>query len=83
MQTHLNAAGSTLIKTGGCRIESLSINTGAATSNIALYDGTSAAGTLVALVDTTTPRFLQSVWTFRTGLFTVVTGAPDLTMVWR
>jgi hypothetical protein len=82
MQTHLNAAGSTLLKTGQCRLESLSVNTGAAGS-LTIYDGTDGTGAVVAVVDTTTAKSLNPAWMAHVGLYVTQVGAADLTLVWR
>jgi hypothetical protein len=84
--THLSAAGTTLLKTGAGMIVSISINNPAASGSLlTVYDGTSAAGTVMAIADCTkqTANVGFAGWPFVTGCFLNLTGAPDITIVWR
>jgi hypothetical protein len=82
---HLNAAGSTLLKTGSGVVLAIDINTSSASSTLTVYDGTSAAGAVMASVDCSNrgTDIGGSGWPFSTGLFVTLTGTPDITIVWR
>ena len=80
---HLAAAGSTLLKTGSGMIRSMDINTTSASSTLTIYDGTSAAGTVMAVIDCSKSAVNVGTvgWPFKTGCFLVLTGSPDITIV--
>jgi len=88
LYTHIAAfTAGQLIKTGPCLLQSVSINTKGVTGAVlTLYDGTSAAGTVLAVIDTT-----QNVQTLlynlacTTGLFIAYSGttAGDITITWQ
>lgn len=77
--THLAAAGSTLIKTGAGALLAINSNDNAA-GQLSIYDGLSAAGTLLAVVDTTARGYIPMPLKFTTGLFVVKTTADDITI---
>lgn len=83
--THVNALGTTTVKSGAGVLYSVIINTKGAGSNTAtLYDGLSAAGTVIAIIDTTgAAGELRYGLRFTTGLTVVlaVGTAADLTIV--
>jgi hypothetical protein len=85
MLTHFSAAGSTLIKTGSGWVADISINTTAASGNLTIYDGTSTAGAVMAVIDVSKSFSFGGVgqWPFTNGLFVVITGSPDITIVSR
>jgi hypothetical protein len=76
----------TLVKTGAGTLKRLCINTkGASANTIKVYDGLSAAGTLIATIDGTSDRDHNYDVAFGTGLTIVSatgTGA-DMTVVYR
>jgi hypothetical protein len=80
---NLNAAGSTLIKAGVGQLVDVTVNTGASGSSIALYDGTSVTGTPIATIDPAANGCFLFGVQFNTGLFAVVTGTPDITVVYN
>jgi hypothetical protein len=77
---HLNTAVGTLLKTGIGSLRGITVNTGSAGSTLTLYDGTSAAGTVIAAISTATPFNPRYGIQFTTGLFAVVAGTPDVTV---
>lgn len=86
--THIsaNTAGVQVGPAGTIRLHAVNINTkGAASNLLTLYDGTSTAGAVVAVFDTTVSfgTFQYNV-TLQVGLFAVLaTGtAADLTISW-
>lgn len=84
--SHLNANGTTTIKSSSGVLHTVSINTKGATANtVTLYDNTAGSGTVIAVVDTTLG--IQTLFfdvVFQTGLTAVVaTGtAADLTIAY-
>ncbi|HEY7309450.1 MAG TPA: hypothetical protein VH643_08845 [Gemmataceae bacterium] len=84
--THLNANGTTTIKSGPGMLHTLTINIKGATGNtITLYDNTSASGTVIAVVDPTQNLItLDFDVAFVNGLTVVLaTGtAADITLSW-
>lgn len=68
------------VKTGRGSLGVLSINTGASGATVALYDGTSASGTKLGTFSAVAQFAEPLGFPFRTGLFVVVTGAPDVTI---
>ena len=81
---HLAAAGSTLLKTGAGGIRSFDVNTTSVSSTMTFYDGTSAAGTVMAVVDCSKSATNVGTvgWPFTAGCFVVLTGTPDVTIVY-
>ena len=82
---HINTAGSVLVKTGAGALRSIDINTPAASnSTLTFYDGTTAAGAVMAVIDCTkqTANVGTAGWPFKVGLFLALTGTPDLTLVY-
>jgi hypothetical protein len=81
--TNLTAAASTVLKTGPGRLHRVQINRLAIASTVKLWDNTSAAGTVIALIDTTALRdTLIYELDFNTGLTVTLTGVPDVTVTW-
>lgn len=83
---HLAGAASTLIKTGAGTLHGVVLNTPAVSGSLTLYDGTSAAGAVIAII--TLPATLAGEGpaaalydvAFTTGLFAVVAAALDITL---
>lgn len=86
--THLAAlnAGLQVGPVGTIRLHAVSVNTKGVTANLlTIYDGTSTAGTVVAIVDTTAqPVTLTFDVVLQVGLFVVLAAgtAADLTFSW-
>lgn len=84
--THLNANGTTSIKSGPGTLAALSINTKGGSSNtITIYDNTTGSGTIIAVIDSTSSLYTFPFYVnFSTGLTIVIaTGtAPDITVSW-
>lgn len=85
--TRINTNTTTVVKSGAGSLQNFTINTKGASANTAtLYDNTSASGTIIAVIDTTSAN--QSLFynvAFNNGL-TIVTAtgtAPDVTVSWR
>ena len=81
---HLNTAGGTLLKTGAGAAVGINVNTSSANATLTIYDGTSAAGAVMAVIDASRggPDIGFTGWPFTTGLFVVVVGTPDITITW-
>jgi len=85
--SHIKTNTTTVVKSGSGIFHSLLINTpGLVAASAAIYDNTSASGTVIAVVDTTrtSPLLIYNV-AFTTGLTIVTTGgtAADLTVTYR
>jgi hypothetical protein len=78
--SHLNAAGSTLIKTGAGALASINVNTSSAGA-LTIRDGVDATGAVLGIVDTTARGFIPAPWSFSTGLYVTQAGTADVTMV--
>lgn len=80
------AAGGVLVKSGAGTIVAVMINTKGSTSNtLTLYDGTTTAGTVLAILDTTASlTYLPYNMSYQTGfLYTLLAGtAADLTIMY-
>lgn len=74
------ATAGTAIKSGVGSLFSVVVGVGVASSTITLYDGTSTSGTPIATVSAAAPIALDFGVTFKTGLFAVVVGAPNVTV---
>lgn len=83
--SHISTNSTTLVKTGPGVLSAISINTAGASSNKAtIYDGVSAAGTVIGIIDTTVVRSIPFTAAFTTGL-TIVTAtgtAADITVTY-
>lgn len=85
---NLAANGTTVIRTGRGILHTITINDAGASSNTCtVYDGTSAAGTVIATIDTVTTLFPTTLTfdaEFATGLTVVLaTGtAANITVTW-
>lgn len=83
LYNHISSNATTLVNTGAGVLSNISINKAGASSNIAtIYDGISAAGTVIAIIDTTTARSIPYTVAYTVGLCIVTsTGtAADLTV---
>lgn len=83
---HLSTAGNHLLHTGACAFAGFTVNTGQASATMTLYDGTSAAGTLLAVFDcAVTDEGSRNIpgggWALTVGCFCVISGTLDLTVV--
>jgi hypothetical protein len=83
---HFNTAGSRLLHTGPCTFAGFSVNTGAASSSLSVYDGLTAGGALLGVFDTAVTDERPWVtpgggWGLLVGCFIVVVGTPDITIV--
>lgn len=78
---NINASGTTVVQKSPGVLHSVVINTTAATG-IALYDGTTAGGTLIATVGSsiTAGQCLVYDVRFSTGLTAIVGGNQDITL---
>ena len=85
--SHITTNTTTVVKSGSGIFHSLLVNiSGLVTARAAIYDNTSASGTVIAVVDTTrTSALLLYNVSFTTGLTIVTTGgtAADLTVTYR
>jgi hypothetical protein len=84
--SHLSSPGSTLLVTGKGAIMAIDINTpGASGAKLTVYDGVDATGAVMGVIDCTkqTGQAGGLGWPFKTGLFVVVAGSPDLTLVYH
>ncbi len=84
---HVGSAATTVIKTGPGVLHSITVNTlGTVASVITIYDNTSAAGSVIAIINSLSlfGPFVYDV-KFTTGLTIVTTGtlAPDVTISYR
>ncbi|MES2048870.1 MAG: hypothetical protein V4447_10745 [Pseudomonadota bacterium] len=79
---NIPANGNTQVKTGPGSLSALIVNTAGVTSTVKFYDGTSAAGTLLATASTTSQADLSYGISFTTGLFVVTAGGTpaDITV---
>lgn len=76
------ANAGTQIKTGIGSFRRVVVNTGVAAATITLYDGTSSGGTVIASISTATQTDLEYGVQFNTGLFAVVVGTANVTVVY-
>lgn len=86
--THLNANGTTVIKSGQGVLHAVTINTAGASSNtLTLYDNTEASGTVLAVINTQSTNRSDFTYKVRfgTGLTAVLaTGtAADVTISYK
>lgn len=75
------ATAGTQVKTGPGQLRTVAINNAASASTIALYDGTSAEGTPIATIDGDVQVSLDYGLMFSVGLFVMVSGAPNVTII--
>lgn len=82
--THLNALGTTTIKSGAGTLRGVTINTKGATANTCtIYDNTAGSGTVIAVIDTTREQaFYPFDVQFGTGLTIVLAAgtSADITV---
>ena len=82
--THINAPGSYLIQSSWGFITEISVNTTANSGSLTIYDGLDATGNVLAVIDVTkgNPSSGNATpWPFMTGLFVVLAGTPDITIL--
>jgi hypothetical protein len=84
--THLNANGTTTIKSAAGVLAAVSVNTkGASGNQLAVYDNTSASAPIIAQIDTTSAVYTFPLGVqFNTGLTVVLANgtAADITISW-
>lgn len=79
---HLNAAGTqSLDATPGGILHIVSVNTGASSATVTLYDGPDTSHPEIAAISAAAQASLRYDTTLHTGLTAVVTGTPDVTIV--
>ena len=80
---HLNASGTTTLKSGAGRLGRVTVNNPGTGASITLYDNTSGSGTVIAAISglSTIGSFIYDVQ-FSTGLTIVIAGTtpPDVTV---
>lgn len=81
--SNIAAATSTLVKTGAGQLQGITVNTTGTASTATVYDGTSAAGTKIATINTTVAFNGAYSLAFTTGLFIVTVGAADITVTYK
>jgi hypothetical protein len=82
--THLSAnTAGTAVTAGPGVLHSVVVNTAGATDTTTLYDGTSTAGTVLAVLSEVAGSYIYDI-AFETGLFVAIAGttAPDLTITY-
>jgi len=82
--THITTSTTTLVHTGPCVFHAVVVNTkGTVASQLKVYDGIDASGTLLAIIDSLN---LSGTFSFDiacvTGIAVVTTGAPDVTIIY-
>jgi hypothetical protein len=81
---HIATAGSYLLKAGKGWITGISVNTySQSAGTLTVYDGTSASGSVMAVVDVSKQTGTQNAeyWGFQNGLFVVLSTNADITIV--
>lgn len=85
--THITTSTTTVVKASAGVLHSVIVNTkGTVASTITIYNNTSAAGTIVAIIDSLTlSGTFQFDISMSLGITVVTTGtvAPDITVAWR
>jgi hypothetical protein len=80
--TALHVTGTGVIKSGpGGILHTVTVNTGASGATLALYDGTSAEGAVIAVIAATATVSLTYDASLNEGLYAVVSGDIDVTIV--
>jgi hypothetical protein len=83
---YISGAGTTVLRYSPGKLHKLIISDGANGSSISIYDGVSAAGTLMAVLNTATISTVASVdfeCPYFTGLTIVVTNAVNFTVIYE
>jgi hypothetical protein len=83
---YISGAGTTVLRYSPGKLHKLIISDGANGSSIAIYDGISAAGTMIANMNTSTVNTVASVdfqCPYFTGLTIVVTNAVNFTVIYE
>jgi hypothetical protein len=84
IQTHINAPGSYLIRTGAGWTTGIEVNTVVTNGQMTCYDGIDATGIMIAAIDCSRQAPSPSAsapWGFQVGFFVVVVNNPDITIV--
>lgn len=81
---HQAVNGTTTIKSGAGFLHTITIGTAGTTDTITVYDNTAASGTVIAVINDTTPGTHTFDVGFTTGLTIVIAGttAPDVTVAY-
>lgn len=79
---YFSVPGSTLVKTGPGSLRAVSIGVAAANGHVKLFDGLSVTGRLIADLDASAGRDIDFNAQFSTGLFVVVVGNPNVTVIY-
>jgi hypothetical protein len=81
---HTGVAGSYLVASSPGWITGISVNTTAQSGTLTVYDGVDASGAVLGVIDVSkgnpNPQ-AASPWPFRVGLFLVLSGNADITIV--
>jgi hypothetical protein len=77
---HLTAS-SVVAETGGGILHTLTVNKGAASATVTLYDGTSTGGAVIAVIDASAAQTFTYDAVLRSGLYIGVSGSIDVTAV--
>jgi predicted secreted Zn-dependent protease len=80
-----NVTGTLLVKTGTGALHTIVVNSIAAQSSVAIYDGLTAAGTLLGTLTAATSHPVTLMYGARisTGIYIVITGTADLTVTYK
>ena len=77
------ATEGTQVKTGAGQLLTVAVNNAASGALVSLYDGLSTAGTPISQIDGDVQVSLDYGLQFQHGLFVVVTGSPNLTIIFN
>lgn len=81
---NITSAATTVVKSGGGTLWSITLNKPVASSTITIYDNTAGSGTKIGTITNTTdvkPYDVPYGVRFETGLTIVTSGADDVTVV--
>lgn len=77
---HLTAS-SVIAGAGGGILHTLTVNKGATSATVTLYDGTSTSGAVIAVIDASVPQTLTYDAVLHAGLYAAISGSIDVTAV--
>lgn len=85
---NITSATTTLVYTGACTLQYLTVNKAVASQTVTIYDGIDATGTVVGTVAmpatlTENNYTLEYEVALTTGLAIVTSGSTDITACWR
>jgi hypothetical protein len=78
-----NTAGTTTVKAAPSLLHRVVIGKGATSATVTVYDNTSATGNTISVIDASAPSSLEFNIQTLTGLTVVISGTPDVTVVYR